>query len=148
MHNALVVHQIRSKKKQEDAAGCRHAETLLPRIRPQAAVVAHAKPTRSSSSCILSCRHTLKVRSFTIIPMLCFHGKRGDDAVKLPDHQSPEENNMHRQAAVSSKLTRCEENSSAGQVASDREVPTVHLFWYKYKERQIIHASQVSVKDG
>jgi hypothetical protein len=75
----------------------------------------------------------------------------GREEMTLPschDHQSPEENNMHRQAAVSSKLTRCEENSSAGQVASDREVPTVHLFWYKYKERQIIHASQVSVKDG
>jgi hypothetical protein len=31
---------------------------------------------RSSSSCILSCRHTLKVRYFTSIPMLCFEGKR------------------------------------------------------------------------
>jgi hypothetical protein len=57
---------------------------------------------------------------------------------KQQDHQSVEEkNNMHHRAAVSSKLTRCEENNSVGRVASDREVPIVRLFVYHRHEQQM-----------
>jgi hypothetical protein len=55
---------------------------------------------------------------------------------KQQDHQSVEEkDNMHRRAAVSSKLTRCEQNNSVRRIASDREVPTVHLFVYHWHEQ-------------
>jgi hypothetical protein len=44
------------------------------------------------------------------------------------------ENNMHRRAAVSNKLTICEENNYVGWVATDREVLTVRLFVYSQYE--------------
>jgi hypothetical protein len=50
--------------------------------------------------------------------------------MKIPATQGGEEEDKHRQPAISSKLTRCEENNSVGRVASDHKVSTICLFVY------------------